>query len=99
MTTTITQGDPFVFSCRNSPSNPPASITWRLNGEIVQVDEKSPNEFPIGLKQTWKNSHLKILSCEAKNPLTNFSIVDSTRLNVICKLKVEFEEENRSKFI
>lgn len=83
--TTIVQGDPYIFYCQSSLSNPPAVITWRLNGELVRTDSASENAFPIGLTYTWRDSHSKILSCEAQNPFTNETVIDSTRLNIICK--------------
>lgn len=38
----------------------------------------------IGIDKSLQDYHQKILSCEARNPETGQTVVDSTRLNIIC---------------
>ena len=100
--TTLIEGIPRAFICRTSSSNPPAIITWKLDGVILPADINSVEELgeyggkviqsskTIGLDKLLRDYHKKTLSCEAKNPDTDHVITDSTRLNVICSYSFRY---------
>jgi hypothetical protein len=95
-TTTLVENIPRQFVCRTSSSNPPPIVVWKLDEQILPADVNPLEESgeysgtiiqvtkTIGLDKSLRNYHEKILSCEAKNPDTGYTVIDSTRLNIIC---------------
>ena len=85
------------FICRTNSSNPPPIVVWKLDGQVVTGDVDPVEErgdyggmtiqlvTTIGLDKPLRDYHTKILSCEARNPETGHLVIDSTRLNIICK--------------
>ena len=94
--TTLVEGTPRRFLCRTSSSNPRPIVIWKLNGQIVFPDVdplEGPGEFSgttiqlvktIGIDKSLRNYHENLLSCEATNPETGDTVIDSIKLNVIC---------------
>lgn len=94
--TTLVEGTTQQFICRTTSSNPRPVVTWKLDGHIIPGDIDSLEERgeyagtiiqlvkTIGLDKQLRDYHMKILSCEARNPETGHLVVDSTRLNIIC---------------
>lgn len=94
--TTLIEGTTQQFTCRTSSSNPRPIVTWKLDGQIIPSDIdplEERAEFAgttiqlvktIGLDKRLRDYHMKILSCEARNPETGHLVVHSTRLNIIC---------------
>ena len=94
--TTLIDEVPRKFTCRTSSSNPRPIIIWKLDEQILPADtnpSEEPGEFfgtilqspkTIGLDKSLRHYHGKMLSCEARNPDTNHTVIDSTRLNIIC---------------
>ncbi|CAF1262149.1 unnamed protein product [Adineta steineri] len=93
--TTLIEGTPRQFKCRTSSSNPRSIVTWKINGQILSPDIdplEEPGEFSgtvvqitktLGLDKSLKEYHKKILTCEARNPDTGHTVIDTTQLNVI----------------
>ena len=98
--TTILEGTTRQFICRTTSSNPPALVTWKLDGQILTGDVEplaEAAEFAgttiqlvktIGLDKSLRDYHRKILSCEARNPETGHVVIDSTRLNILCSFSI-----------
>ena len=94
--TTLVEGTTRQFVCRTTSSNPRPIVSWKLDGQIVPGDVDPLAEVAeysgttvqlvktIGLDKSLRDYHMKILSCEARNPETGRLVVDSTRLNIIC---------------
>ena len=94
--TTLVEGTTQQFTCRTSSANPRPIVTWKLDGQIIPSDVDALEERAefagttiqlvktIGLDKQLRDYHMKILSCEARNPETGHLVVHSTRLNIIC---------------
>jgi hypothetical protein len=94
--TTLIEDVPRQFVCRTSSSNPRAIVVWKLDDQILPSDVDPLAERgeysgtiiqvtkTIGLDKSLRNYHGKMLSCEARNPDTGYTVIDSTRLNIIC---------------
>lgn len=106
--TTLVEGTTRQFVCRTSSSYPRAVVTWKLDGQTITGDVDPLEERAeyagttiqlvktIGLDRPLREFHHKILSCEARNPETGQLVIDSTRLNIICKFshrlfKIQFD--------
>ena len=93
---TLIEGTTRQFICRTSSSNPQPIVVWKLDGQIISGDIAPIEEEgedagtiiklvkTIGLHKKLRDYHDRILSCEARNPVTRHTVVDSVRLNVIC---------------
>jgi hypothetical protein len=96
--TTLVEGTTRQFVCRTSSANPRPIVVWKLDGHIITGDVEPLEERAeyagatiqlvktIGLDKQLRDYHMKILSCEARNPETGYLVIDSTRLNIICEL-------------
>ena len=94
--TTLVEGTTQQFTCRTASSNPRSIVTWKLDGQIIPSDVDPLEERAeyagttiqlvktIGLDKQLRDYHMKVLSCEARNPETGHLVVASTRLNIIC---------------
>lgn len=94
--TTLIEGNPRRFLCQTASSNPRPIVVWKINGQVLPPDVEpleEPGEFSgttiqlsktLGLDKSLRHYHKKILSCEARNPETNHTVIDSTELNIIC---------------
>jgi hypothetical protein len=94
--TTLVEGTTRQFVCRTTSSNPRSIVSWKLDGQIIPGDVEPLEERAeyagttiqlvktIGLDKQLRDYHMKILSCEARNPETGHLVIDSTRLNIIC---------------
>jgi hypothetical protein len=93
--TTLVEGTTRQFICRTTSSNPRPIVAWKLDGQIIPGDVDPLEERAeyagttiqlvktIGLDKQLRDYHMKILSCEARNPETGYLVTDSTRLNII----------------
>lgn len=93
--TTLAEGTTRQFICRTTSANPRPIISWKLDGQIIPSDitpSEERGEYAgtiiqlvktIGLDKQLRDYHMKVLSCEARNPETGHIVVDSTRLNII----------------
>ena len=92
--TRLVEGTTRKFLCRTSSCNPPATVVWRLNGQLLSPDVppmERAGEFggtvvelvrTIGLDRSLRDYHGKILSCEARNLETGHVATDSTTLDI-----------------
>jgi hypothetical protein len=110
--TTLVEGTTRQFVCRTTSSNPRPIVTWKLDGQIIMGDVDPSEERAeyagtiiqlvktIGLDKQLRDYHMKILSCEARNPETGHIVTDSTRLNIIYDAtSIEMHGVTRDKII
>ncbi|CAF1488244.1 unnamed protein product [Rotaria sordida] len=93
--TTLIEGIPQRFLCRTSSSNPRPIVIWKVDEQILPADIHplvEPGEFygtimqstkTIGIDKSLIYYHNKLLSCEATNPDTGHTVIDSIKLNII----------------